>query len=96
MSLVMATSALFWATLVVYVAPVAALLGGAFLGQGLAERFSWDPDGSAALFGLGFLAAALLVVRVAGRGMGRRKSFSPRMGRIVRRACPEPGGRSDT
>lgn len=69
----------------IYLTPVLGLLGGALSGEFLAPALGTDPETASVVLGLTFLAAALLVVRIAGRRMGASGKFAPRMGRFVNR-----------
>ncbi len=71
------TSSLMKATFLLYVFPILAMLGGALLGQWIAQSRGSDPSAMAALFAFGFFGLAFLVIRLTGRRWAKNKSYRP-------------------
>jgi len=87
--LTLAESAVIKASAVLYLLPAAGLLGGAFGGHRLAVSAGWATDPGAIAGCLAGLAAGLLASRLVSRALEKKKTFVPRMTRIVGRAAPE-------
>ena len=74
------------ASIVIYLIPALAMIGGALGGATMAEGQRWATDlvaPSGAALGL---ALGLGITRSAGRWMGRRADYRPRMSAVVGRA----------
>jgi sigma-E factor negative regulatory protein RseC len=89
------------ASVVTYLIPLLALLGGAVLGQSAAPILGWSADAaSIVLAGLG-LGLAMVVVVVLNRKLADQESYIPRIVKVLPplegeaaegELCEEPGG----
>ena len=76
------------ASLVTYLIPLAALLGGAFLGQALGSKIGWTTDGAAIVLAGAGLALSLPIVYFLNRALTGKEAYIPRITRIL---PPEKG-----
>jgi len=82
-------SAVIKASALVYLLPASTLLGGALAGSGLATSRGWPADPGAIVGCAVGLAAGMLATWAVSRAFERRKTFVPRMTRIVVPAAPD-------
>ncbi|BBO91227.1 SoxR reducing system RseC family protein [Desulfosarcina ovata] len=78
------TASLLKATFLLYVFPILALIGGALIGQTLAEWRGMDPSAMAALIGFLFFGLAFFVIRFADRRLSGNASYQPEIIKIRR------------
>jgi len=79
------TASLLRASFLLYLFPILALMAGAFAGNGLAALFAADVSASAAGAGLLCFVLAVLFMRRRADRMAARKSYRPRIIRILSR-----------
>jgi sigma-E factor negative regulatory protein RseC len=77
--------AVLGAGFLVYIAPIIALIAGAVLGRTLAPAWGWDGQTGAVIAGLAFLVICWLILRRVSRLLGRRRDFSVRIVRVIRK-----------
>ncbi|HHL39245.1 MAG TPA: hypothetical protein ENJ37_01950 [Deltaproteobacteria bacterium] len=83
------TSASLKAGALLYLFPLASFIVGVLVGDRLGSTFGFgaERDAASAVFGLVFLAAAFLVVRITTRSASRARSYRPTIIRVVHH-CP--------
>ena len=75
---------------ILYLIPVAGLISGAFMGEGLSTRLAMSETGTIALLSLaGFIVGYIITVLIS-RWMSARRTLSPIITRIVRRGLVAP------
>lgn len=77
------TASLYKATFLMYVFPILALLGGAFLGAALAPAMGLGESAAAALVGFIFFGIAFVVVRLTATRLSAKTSYRPKIIRII-------------
>ncbi len=80
----METASLMKASFLLYVFPILCMTAGAGLGAGAAHRWGMDVSLLSALFGLGCFGLSLLFVRYQGNRMALRKTYRPKIVKILR------------
>jgi len=86
------TGSLLKATFLLYVFPILLLLAGAFAGRAASPFLGWGETAGAATAGFLLFFAGLLLVRIQGNRMARRREYRPRIVRVTGRACRPKGG----
>ncbi len=79
----MHTGSLLKATFLLYLFPILCMLSGGFAGDRLAAGWHFDASTLAIIMALTGLAAAMLVVRVAGQRMARNAAYQPQIVRVL-------------
>ena len=75
---------------ILYLIPVAGLISGAFMGEGLSTRLAMSETGTIALLSLaGFIVGYIITVLIS-RWMSARRTLSPIITRIIRRGLITP------
>jgi sigma-E factor negative regulatory protein RseC len=76
------TASLLKVTLLLYIFPILAMIGGAILGESVADMRGSDPSAMAALFGFLFFGLAFMIIRLAGRHLSKDDSYKPEIIKI--------------
>jgi len=81
-------NALIKASLLIYIVPLIGLFVGLLLGQRFSAALEWSlpADAAGIIFGFGFLAIALVCIRLLSSRLERSRSYELRVTRIVARA----------
>lgn len=77
------TGSMLKAMSLLYLFPIACLLGGGVAGEFIAPQFKADPSFMAAITAaIGFIAS-LLIVRISGQRMGQKEAYRPKIIRVI-------------
>jgi sigma-E factor negative regulatory protein RseC len=78
------TGSLLKATFLLYMFPILVLILGAFIGQETASYFNFNSSGFSAVTGFSFFGAALLIVKIRGNQLAKKKEYRPKIIKIVK------------
>ena len=80
------TASLLKASFLLYVFPILLLIMGALIGQEVAPYFGFNPSGFSAVVGFSFFFGAVLIIKVRADKMARKKSYRPKVIKILHRS----------
>jgi len=75
---------------ILYLIPVAGLISGAFMGEGLSTRLAMSETGAIALLSLAGFILGFIITALISRWMSARRALSPTITRIIRRGLITP------
>jgi len=75
---------------ILYLIPVAGLISGAFLGEGLSTKLNMSETGAIALLSLTGFILGFIITALISRWMSGRRTLSPIITRIIRRGLVAP------
>ena len=80
------TASLLKAAFLLYVFPILLLILGAAIGQETAPYFDVNPSGFSAVVGFSFFFGAVLIIKYKADKMARKKSYRPKVIKILHKA----------
>jgi sigma-E factor negative regulatory protein RseC len=78
------TGSVLKVTFLIYVFPILLLIIGAAIGQAMASYFDLNPSAFAAILGFSFFAAAVVLIKVAGKRLAQKNQYQPKITKILK------------
>jgi sigma-E factor negative regulatory protein RseC len=81
----MDTAAFLKGTFLIYMFPILLLVGGAALGEWISHAYKPQSPLPSILFGIGGLAAGLVLMKIIANRLAKRDDYRPHIARVIRR-----------